>query len=177
MRQAERRARTRAALLEAASAYFASRGYENASVEAIAASAGLSKGAMYAHFATKLELFLAVVEQVIDDASRRLRRVADALESGGSIEQAANAYFGWPDDSQHTALIAETWRTASFEQAVGEAVARFLERRNALLGTALVAAGRTPAEALRAAEMLGQLIDGALVQRQLARAVRADKAG
>ena len=60
MRQTERRARTRAALLRAALAAFAERGYEGASIDTIAATAGLSKGAVYANFPNKLDLYLAV---------------------------------------------------------------------------------------------------------------------
>jgi AcrR family transcriptional regulator len=62
-RQAERRAQTRARLLKAAGKVFARHGYERATLDAIAEEAGLSKGAVYYNFASKEELFLALLEE------------------------------------------------------------------------------------------------------------------
>ncbi len=49
MRQAERRAKTREALLLTAACCFAEHGYDGSSLDAIPASGGLSKGPIYAH--------------------------------------------------------------------------------------------------------------------------------
>lgn len=54
---------TRAELLAAAGRVFAEKGYEGASVGDIAAAAGYTKGALYAHFTSKTELFLAFARQ------------------------------------------------------------------------------------------------------------------
>jgi AcrR family transcriptional regulator len=51
---------TRNRLLRAAERVFARVGYEKAQVEEIAGAAGFSKGALYAHFKSKEELFLAL---------------------------------------------------------------------------------------------------------------------
>ena len=58
----ERTAVTRDLLLTAAEQVFARVGYEKAQVEEIALAAGFSKGALYAHFKSKEELFLALYE-------------------------------------------------------------------------------------------------------------------
>ena len=58
--QALRSERTRAALLAAAAAVFARDGFEASRVEDIAAEAGRSRGAFYANFASKTEVFLAL---------------------------------------------------------------------------------------------------------------------
>ncbi|MGH7012442.1 MAG: TetR family transcriptional regulator, partial [Caulobacteraceae bacterium] len=71
------RARTRAALIEAALELIAEKGFRGATLEEIAARAGKSKGAVYSNFASKDELFLAVV------ASKNLV-VAPALAPGMS---------------------------------------------------------------------------------------------
>ncbi|MBT2502080.1 ScbR family autoregulator-binding transcription factor [Curtobacterium sp. ISL-83] len=52
---------TRAAIIEAAAAEFDERGYLGASVDAVAERAGLTKGAVYFHFASKAELAGAVI--------------------------------------------------------------------------------------------------------------------
>ena len=62
--QAERTARTRAALIDAARALFAERGYAGAGREEIVERAGVTRGAMYHHFAAKDALFVAVYETV-----------------------------------------------------------------------------------------------------------------
>ena len=60
MTQEKRRERTRDLLLDAAEEVFARRGFEGASLESIADAAGYSRGAIYKHFGSKDELFLAV---------------------------------------------------------------------------------------------------------------------
>jgi len=56
-----KRARTRAALIEAAAAVIGEKGYDRASLEEIAARAGMTRGAVYGNFKNKEELFLAIV--------------------------------------------------------------------------------------------------------------------
>jgi AcrR family transcriptional regulator len=58
--QALRSERTRAALLAAAEIVFARDGFEASRIEDIAAQAGRSRGAFYANFANKTEVFLAL---------------------------------------------------------------------------------------------------------------------
>ena len=62
--QAERRATTRAALLDAARALFADKGFAATGREEIVERAGVTRGAMYHHFASKDALFQAVYEQI-----------------------------------------------------------------------------------------------------------------
>jgi AcrR family transcriptional regulator len=69
---------TRARLLDAAGKVFAERGYQAASVDEIAAAAGLSKGAVYWNFDSKDELFLALLEERID---RPIAETAEVLRS------------------------------------------------------------------------------------------------
>jgi AcrR family transcriptional regulator len=64
--QAERRARTRAALLEAAARGISRYGYGNVVLEKVASEAGYTRGALYHLFQGKEELALAVVEWVAD---------------------------------------------------------------------------------------------------------------
>ncbi len=56
-----KRARTRAALIEAAAAVIGEKGYDRASLEEIAARAGMTRGAVYGNFKNKEELFLAII--------------------------------------------------------------------------------------------------------------------
>jgi TetR/AcrR family transcriptional regulator len=68
-------ARTREAVLDAAEALFAERGYEATSLGDIGASAGVSRGTPGYFFGSKLELYRAVLE-------RCLEQVRSAVRSG-----------------------------------------------------------------------------------------------
>ena len=55
--------RTRSLLLDAAEEVFAEKGFTPASLDDIARAAGYTKGAIYKHFSTKEDLFLAVSDR------------------------------------------------------------------------------------------------------------------
>lgn len=61
--RAESQARTRAALIDAGRRVFLERGYAGASVEAIAAEAGYTRGAFYSNFKSKEELFTELIQE------------------------------------------------------------------------------------------------------------------
>src|ERR1700712_5679119 len=67
----QRQEHTRSCLLEAAGRVFARRGLSQASVDEVAADAGFTKGAVYANFGSKEELFLEMLDV------RFARRLAD----------------------------------------------------------------------------------------------------
>ena len=67
---------TRERLFEAAAQVFSERGIGGASIEAIAAAAGLTRGAVYSNFAGKEELIIAMLE---DHVERSVRHHLDLL--------------------------------------------------------------------------------------------------
>ncbi|MEU5016195.1 ScbR family autoregulator-binding transcription factor [Streptomyces angustmyceticus] len=69
MAQQDRAIRTRRVILEAAASVFDEQGYDRATIAEVLERAGVTKGALYFHFASKEQLALAVLEeQVIDIA-------------------------------------------------------------------------------------------------------------
>jgi AcrR family transcriptional regulator len=62
MSRADQQAQTRAALLAAGTKLFARRGYHATTIDEIARVAGFTRGAFYANFDDKGDLFLAVLE-------------------------------------------------------------------------------------------------------------------
>jgi AcrR family transcriptional regulator len=78
--QSERSEATRDALIEAARALFAQRGYAGVGTEEIVRAAGVTRGALYHHFEGKRDLFEAVYERV--EAGLAERIAAGALGSG-----------------------------------------------------------------------------------------------
>jgi AcrR family transcriptional regulator len=61
--RSERKAATRARLLDAAARVYASRGFAGATLDEVAAEAGFTKGAVYAHFGSKENLLMALLEE------------------------------------------------------------------------------------------------------------------
>jgi TetR/AcrR family transcriptional regulator of autoinduction and epiphytic fitness len=57
--------RKRAAILDAAAREFRSRGFDNTSMDGIATAATVSKRTVYNHFASKEELFTAIVDELM----------------------------------------------------------------------------------------------------------------
>src|SRR3954447_16144877 len=72
----ERAAANHAAVLDAARVVFLRAGYHGATVEAVAAEAGFTIGAVYSRFRGKAELFLALLEQRITERIGQLRALA-----------------------------------------------------------------------------------------------------
>lgn len=62
----------RSLILEAAKGLFAGEGIEGASLRSIAKAAGYTTGAIYVHFATKEELYAAVLRESLDELVTRL---------------------------------------------------------------------------------------------------------
>jgi AcrR family transcriptional regulator len=77
--RADRQARTREELVDAADRLFTTNGFHATSIDAVADAAGYTKGAVYSNFASKEDLFFAVYDRRVD------RRVAEmeATLAGG----------------------------------------------------------------------------------------------
>jgi len=80
-RSGRRRARTRAALIEAARGVFADRGVEGATIQEITDAADVAKGSFYNHFESREELQRAVAAAVLEDLGAALDRDVEQRES------------------------------------------------------------------------------------------------
>src|SRR5437667_7411753 len=77
----DKRQANRARILQAARTVFAQRGYHGATIEEIAGEAGLSNGAVYYNFASKEDLFFALLD---DWRAELLTDLGSALPGPGS---------------------------------------------------------------------------------------------
>lgn len=93
-RRSPKAERTRAELLAAARRVFAERGYEGASVGDVAAAAGYTKGALYANFGSKEELFL--------ELARELTASDAALRSSSTAADLREVFSLNPESDEHT---------------------------------------------------------------------------
>ena len=84
--QAERAAGTRDALIAAARPLFAAQGFAEVALETIVRAAGVTRGALYHHFADKTELFAAVFEQVEAEVAARMGEAIAASNETDPVE-------------------------------------------------------------------------------------------
>lgn len=128
---------TRRRLLASAAKVFARRGIDGASVDDVAADAGYTKGAVYANFAGKDALFLALVEDHYERWEARARAAGeetDTLEDGAG--RAGEEYMSYlAEDPSWPRLFIEFWLYASRRPKVRKGlVARNEELRGAIAG-------------------------------------------
>ena len=119
---------SRERLLEAAVKVFADRGYQAASVDEIAAAAGLSKGAVYWNFSSKDELFHALLEERID---RQIEETAEFLRTAPTDRpidpEVANRWEAMLGSERELMLLSqEHWARAVRDP---ELRARYAERQ------------------------------------------------
>lgn len=84
--------RTQARILDAAESLFAEQGFENTQLEQVAARAGYTRGAIYAHYSSKEDLFLALLEQRV---YAKIAAVQQMLESEPELPGRMNIFKQW----------------------------------------------------------------------------------
>lgn len=97
---------TRSVLLDAAEEVFAEKGFTPATLDDIARTAGYTKGAIYKHFATKEDLFLAVSDRYW---RRYFDNFAEVMASASRV------------GAHELDEIAERWRALSLDRGAEQA--------------------------------------------------------
>jgi AcrR family transcriptional regulator len=174
----QQKAETRDRLLEAARRVFARRGFHKASVSEVATEAGFTVGAVYAHFESKDDLFLELLEQHVEE---RLALYSKLFEGGRDLhEQASRGADRWMaflrDEPDFFPLSIEFWahavrnpelrrRYASSQAEFHEAFAHMIERGAEQQGIAV-----DPEEAAR----LGTVVNALALGLSLEKGVNPD---
>jgi AcrR family transcriptional regulator len=166
---------TRERLVAAARGLFGERGYEATPIEEVLGAAGVARGALYHHFATKADLFDAVAEEVFAEIAQRTDEAA--LDGG-------------PDMLERVRLGSRAWLELALDPAVQRITLldpppvlgwerwRALDERHTLGGLRagfrrLEAEGRVPTGQ---GELLAHLLLAALNEAALFIGSAADKA-
>ena len=174
--QEQRRAETRRRLLEAARTVVAERGVTGATVEAMAAAADRTSGAIYDHFEGKAGLIVALLDQWKDAATAAT--LDDLAQAQGPAERLRSVWdnFAAPrseDGDQWVLLEHELWLYACRQSEAHDAAAdRYAEIRSRLaqgLTEGMLGDGSdlAPAQAEAAATLMIGLMIGLEMQRRL----------
>jgi AcrR family transcriptional regulator len=165
----------REALIEAAHELFMERDYAQVSTDEILERSGLSRGALYHHFPTKLDLFRAVF---MTSERRVIERIAGQVPASSSPFEAivflCRGYLRAAENDEELRRIGlgqsravlgwEGWREACAELGVGMAVAG---------ASAAIEAGELPA---RDPETTAVIVLGAMIEAAMLILVAADSA-
>jgi AcrR family transcriptional regulator len=125
----QKKALTRSRLLEAAQKVFLLRGFHRAGLEEVAEEAGFTRGAVYSNFESKDELFLALLDERIE---QRIREFHEAAAKRGTLEDmmrwdARRWTASMGREREWTLLLMEFWTHAARDPRLrGEFAARHL---------------------------------------------------
>jgi AcrR family transcriptional regulator len=152
---------TRERLIDAAARVFELKGFERATVAEIAREAGVTSGAIYAHYGTKAELLADALRCHGERATASLFP-PDSPRDAATVLATLGSRLGTHDGSD-SALLAEALLASRRDAELAQVLANALGEREALIA-ALVGAGQsggvltdeiTPEVAARFSMMLG----------------------
>ncbi|MGA2528095.1 MAG: TetR/AcrR family transcriptional regulator [Acidimicrobiales bacterium] len=129
-----RRADVRRRLLDAALQIFAEQGFSGASLDEVASAAGLTKGAIYSNFASKDELFFAMMSDQVMTRIETIRAVLGASAAGTDSKQALVEIGrmlteAFTEQREWELVLLDFWRRAVADDEVRP---QFLAHRRAL---------------------------------------------
>jgi AcrR family transcriptional regulator len=116
--RAERSAHTRAELMDSARRLFLHRGFHAASLELVAEEAGFTIGAVYSRFGSKADLFLAILDERIDQLVAEVAEVAaDAQPVAAHAELLAGRRMALLErEREWFPLVVEFWSHAARDE-------------------------------------------------------------
>ena len=135
-----RQSRQRGRLFAAAAAVFARAGYADATAEAIAREAGMSKATFYEHFANKEECIVALFDAATDTVLHAMRQAAareTAEDPQARVRTTLGAFLetlaSYPDESQTllVEIVGAGPRALERRDRALEAVTQYLDELNA----------------------------------------------
>ncbi|MDC8012519.1 TetR/AcrR family transcriptional regulator [Tahibacter soli] len=142
-------------------------GYAGATIQSIAATAGINPGLIHYHFKDKRGILVAAVATLTAYAQARYERRAEAAKTPGARLRAyIDARLAYGDDARTDAVAAwvmigaEAVRDADVRAVYGQAVDAELRQVRALLRARLAHAGKRTRGAARLAAALLAYVEG-----------------
>ncbi|SOC06343.1 TetR family transcriptional regulator [Ureibacillus xyleni] len=113
---------TRTRIIEAGTKTFSVQGYWNASLDKVAAEAGMTKGAVYWHFSSKQDLFLAILEHNLTQQLKVLPLQIEKILSSNNPEEALTSWlklqFNFFDQEEGSSRLFLEFVTSSREPEI-----------------------------------------------------------
>ncbi len=172
-RQRERSENTRARLIQSAEKIFARDGFEVAKLEEIAADAGYTRGAFYANFESKEDLFLALLEQEISARISNLEKEMGKVRAPEAKLKAMREFFLSKALDRRWSLLALEFklfavRHPEVKRRLAAMHRRFVEPRVGMLEEVMKALGRElPVSAFATGVSLATLGNALMLENML----------
>lgn len=141
---------THRALLDAAERCFVKLGYQGATLDAIAAEAGFTKGAVYWHFRSKEALFLELLAQKMEQNAADAERIVTALSDHPErLDRELGQWFDQFDARSNVPLLGlemdfESRRNPSFAALLDEVIRKQRASVSRILARYFELVGREP---------------------------------
>jgi AcrR family transcriptional regulator len=131
----EKKAQTRTRLLEAAGLVFARKGVAEASLDDIAAEAGLTKGAVYSNFASKEDLINALLDHRLGAPSDAIPHLIDShAPQADQASEAGRLFMSLIGNERDAYLLEFEFMLYLARHPEARDPERYLARRNAMAG-------------------------------------------
>jgi AcrR family transcriptional regulator len=172
-RQAERTGATRRKLLDAAKRIFAQDGFEAARLEDIAAGAGYTRGAFYANFKSKEDIFFALFEEWVRERIESLTSALRRHSNPADKLVALRTHYAELATDRRLVLISMEFKQFALRHPEAHARLRSSHRRirasfGELFSEIMDALGKTiPIDYPAASACLGALSQGLLLEHLL----------
>jgi AcrR family transcriptional regulator len=145
--RAEQNAANRRRILDAALEVFLAEGYHGTTVDAIAAAAGLTIGAIYSRFEGKADLFLTLAEERIERRKEQFRDLAPPTDGRAPVDVARRAAEVLRRELTWTLLVTEFRVHAARHAELAERYAPLHQRAlDGLAENVAASAGLPPGE-------------------------------
>ncbi len=159
----------RAEIVDALLSVMAERGYEHATIAAVARQASLAPGLIHYHFSNKHEILVALVERLIESLEARVRAklAAVGVSPRERLHAVIDAHVALGDDADPRSVAAwvmvgaEAVRQRDVRALYTSAIRAALARLKALVLAALRSERRLTRHASRIAAALASGIEGA----------------
>ena len=148
--RAESKDLTRRKLLDAARRVFLRQGFHATTVDLVALEAGFTKGAVYATFASKADLFLALYEERTEERMAQVATIAATVEADALQE----GFGAWAEVLRHERpwllVLLEFWTFAARDAALRRRFAAINARLRTSLAEAIARNARAAGHVLPA---------------------------
>jgi AcrR family transcriptional regulator len=169
--QAERRATTRAALLDATIACLAECGYTGTTTTEIARRAGVSRGAQVHHFPTKEALVIAAVDHLLElrleEYAKAFAELPDDRRDTGTALDLLWTMFTGPTFAAWLELVVATRTDPALKEELRTVTARFDQRVVELFAELYPEQVPDPASAAPIIQFVFAVLEGLAIQQLL----------
>ncbi|HEY7415006.1 MAG TPA: helix-turn-helix domain-containing protein [Ktedonobacteraceae bacterium] len=121
-------------ILEAAEEMLIRKGYYNASMDEIAAQAGVAKGTLYQHFPAKEDLFFALIEKALARFEQVVQQAAFSSDNAWQKLERIMSYVYGEHRGEHIYLLQLLRRNGELSQRLQAKKSRSAERLNQVVG-------------------------------------------